>query len=133
MNSTAFWFGLKSFVVVVLLVCTVGLAVSSIPGTQLSGEEIKKLLTGNTIHGVWGSTEYFQFFNSNGTTLYQAVGQSADQGTWSVNTTQYCSRWGGAPSCYDLYQDGKKLLWAVSSATYYSSEVLVGNQLPKAK
>ncbi len=116
-----------------LLACTSVLAGSGIPGTKLSGEAIKKILAGNTIHGFWNTIEYHQFFNTDGTTLYKPIGHTADKGNWFVNTNQFCSIWGRAQSCYDVYQDGKKLLWVVSSSTYYASEILAGNQLPKSQ
>ena len=98
----------------------------------LGSDEIRTLLTGNTVHGTWAGREYFSYFEAGGWTTYVAVGGSRTDGRWSVHDGKYCSVWAGAnESCYELQMDGSTLEWVTSAGQHYPSQVLPGNQLPK--
>lgn len=61
----------------------------------LSATEIEALLSGNTINGTWSGSEYTQYFDPNGMTVYIPKGRQPDVGKWRVNTEtdQYESWW----------------------------------------
>lgn len=95
---------------------------------KLSGDEIQKLLAGNSVHGVWGQSEYKSYFDPSGATVYHAVGRDPENGRWRTTATQYCSKWNDNESCYDLYQDGDKIIWVVpETGNRYPSVIVKGN------
>ena len=77
---------------VLLLVFSLSTAIAE---EALSAEEIKELLTGNTIEGTWSGSHYTQFFGKNGETAYIPEGRMPDIGRWRVNseTNEYESWW----------------------------------------
>ncbi|MGH6934418.1 MAG: hypothetical protein ACREEE_18535 [Dongiaceae bacterium] len=93
--------------------------------------EIAAALTGNTVHGMWGETEYYSYFDSNGVTIYTTK-QGADPGTWSAKNNQYCSIWAGTgEDCYNLLSDGDKIIWIVpASGDRHPSTLMQGKVEP---
>jgi hypothetical protein len=112
-----------------LLVAGAALAASK----PLTTDEIRALLTGNTVHGTWAGREYFSHFEANGWTTYVEPSEPASRGRWHAHHDKYCSKWGefGTESCYALELDGDTLLWVTSEGAHYPSVVLPGDQLPK--
>ena len=98
----------------------------------LSTDDIRTLLTGNTVHGTWAGREYFSYFEANGWTTYVEPGKPSSQGRWQAHDGKYCSKWGefGSESCYALEMDGDTL-WVTTDGARYPSTVLEGDQLPK--
>ena len=101
---------------------------------KLSAVEIQRVLTGNTIEGIWRGTPYRSFFAADGTTIYAAQGEEPTIGRWQADSVkgQYCSKWGAFGwDCYDLYSDGAdNIIWVVPSDGYRStSSLLMGRQL----
>lgn len=80
---------------------------------EISGSELTKLLTGNSIDGMWGETHYIQYFSETGRTLYKADGSPGDWGTWRINEDgEYCSTWrGGEENCYDVVDVDGTYYW----------------------
>ena len=99
----------------------------------LTTDEIRALLTGNTVHGTWAGREYFSFFEADGWTFYVEPGKPESRGRWQAAGDKYCSKWGefGTESCYALELDGDTLLWVTKDGARYPSRVLPGEQLPK--
>jgi hypothetical protein len=98
----------------------------------MTTEEIAAALTGNTVHGMWGETEYYSYFDANGVTIYTTK-EGSDPGTWSAKNDQYCSVWAGSgEDCYDLLSDGDKIIWIVpASSARHPSTLLPGKVEPK--
>ena len=81
---------------------------------KLTSQEIKQLLTENTIRGVSKRTgySYIIYYKSE----KKIVGKSAsqrDKGTWSVSDDEgYCQRWrkwlGGKKNCFAIVKEGEK-------------------------
>jgi hypothetical protein len=92
---------------------------------KMTGAEIRAALTGNSVRGFWGQTEYKSFFDVDGSTIYHAKGRDPDRGRWRATDTQYCSTWRDTESCYDLYRNGDMIIWLVpeSGARYPSTLV----------
>ena len=115
----------------------IALFVTTIPALAapkpLTTDEIRTLLTGNTVHGTWAGREYFSYFEANGWTTYVEPGKPSSQGRWQPHDGKYCSKWGefGSESCYALEMDGDTLLWVTTEGARYPSTVLEGDQLPK--
>ncbi|HEY3145899.1 MAG TPA: hypothetical protein VGJ75_06095 [Dongiaceae bacterium] len=99
----------------------------------LGTDDIRSLLTGNTVHGSWAGKEYFSYFEANGWTTYVEPGKPSSQGRWQAHADKYCSKWGemGSETCYALEMDGDTLLWITSEGARYPSKILLGDQLPK--
>ncbi len=95
---------------------------------KLSGEEIHKLLAGNSVHGMWGPTEYKSYFGADGTTLYHAKGRDPSNGLWRTTSTQYCSKWNDNETCYDLYMDGETIVWYVAETGHRYPSTLIKGQ-----
>jgi hypothetical protein len=95
---------------------------------KLTGDEIHKLLAGNSVHGMWGQSEYKSYFDPGGATTYHAKGRDPSSGYWRTTATQYCSTWNDHESCYDLFQDGDQIIWLVpDSGNRYPSTLVKGN------
>lgn len=85
-----------SLVFVVAGFCSPGFAAS-----YMSGEEIRQVLSGNTIESPTGSWRVY--FDPSGENRAQE-GEIKDKGTWEVFDDHYCARW-------DNWVDGKLLCW----------------------
>ena len=114
------------------LLTAVSLLASTLGATagehKLSGDEIHKLLAGNSVHGMWGASEYKSYFDPGGATTYHAKGRDPASGYWRTTATQYCSTWNDHEACYDLYQDGEKIIWVVpDTGNRYPSTLLKGD------
>lgn len=90
--------------------------------------QLLKLLSGNTMYGVWAGKSYQQYFNPNGSTRYLEEGAPEAQGNWEVNAKgQYCSVWppAGRWVCYNVRVDGNQIFWQ-SGDDYFPSEIKAG-------
>jgi len=119
-------------VIAALVLCLAALPAWSAP-KPLGTDEIRSLLTGNTVHGNWAGRDYFSYFEANGWTTYVEPGKPSTLGRWQAHDNKYCSKWGevGTESCYALEMDGDTLLWVTSEGARYPSRILPGDQLPK--
>jgi len=99
---------------------------------KLTGPEIAALFAGNSVEGMWGTKHYRSYFGTDGSTLYQAVGEPQQAGRWRASETQYCSKWEmGGESCYDIFQDGDRVIWsAPESGHRYESTLIEGKAVP---
>ena len=107
------------------------------PGAQaaekkLTTDEIKQAFAGNSIHGLWGATEYYSFFDADGSTSYTTK-SGTDWGRWAAAHDQYCSKWQmSGESCYDIYRDGDEIIWVLpASGKRYQSTLQAGKAEPK--
>jgi hypothetical protein len=105
-------------------------AVAALPAEAadepLKGAAIQALLSGNSVHGTWGSTEYWSYFAADGSTLYR-TGRGVDRGQWRVKGDQYCSIWPqSGESCYGLARDGDQLIWLTAEGKRYPSSIIPG-------
>ncbi len=94
-------------------------------------DELRTLLSGNTMRGRWAGRPYTQFFDPNGQTRYKEDARQLELGRWRVNERgQYCSVW--PPSdrwvCYNVRVSGNTLYWQ-SGDDYYPAEVQSGQHL----
>ena len=109
------------------------LALPALAGEEkLTTDAIKQTFTGNSVHGFWGDTEYYSFFDGDGSTSY-ITKRGTDWGRWAAAHDQYCSKWQmSGESCYDIYRDGDKIIWVVpASGKRYDSTLLSGKPEPK--
>ena len=117
-----------------LLVLALAAAPALAEPTRLDGKAIADALTGNTVHGLWGGTEYWSWFGAGGVTTYVVRGRPPQNGAWRAAAQQYCSTWreGGGESCYELWRDGDTITWVVpETGARYPSTLLPGDQLPR--
>ena len=92
----------------------------------LTGAQIQALLSGNSVHGIWGSTEYWSYFAADGSTLYR-TSRGVDRGQWHVKGNRYCSLWPqSGESCYGLARDGDRLIWLTEDGKRYPSNLISG-------
>ena len=62
---------------------------------QVSAAQIMELLNGNTIVGTWSGSNYRQYYDASGFTVYVAEGAPPSRGKWRVKeeTDEYDSWW----------------------------------------
>lgn len=95
-------------------------------------EEIKSLLTGNTIQGTWFGEEYRQYFKPGGYTIYSPKNSQELEGKWRVNekTDEYESWWEQSGwSKYRIIRQNGELYWLGSNTEPQPFLILPGNQL----
>ncbi len=54
--------------------------------SNMSADEIVRLLSGNTAEGVWDGTAYKSYFAGDGTTVFAPANADALAGKWRVNS-----------------------------------------------
>jgi hypothetical protein len=112
-----------------------GCSLASLPSVaeerKLATDEIRKAFAGNSVHGMWGQTEYYSFFDPGGSTDYTTK-RGTDRGRWRAAHDQYCSQWQmSGESCYDIYRDGDRIIWVVpSSGARYDSTLVPDRRRP---
>jgi hypothetical protein len=97
---------------------------------QMTPEEFREILTGNTLIGEWAGSPYRQYFGENGTTMYLS-NSSESEGTWRVaDDGKYCSVWPPSPAeaCYTVTRQGEELIW-YSGSNRYPATVVKGDKL----
>lgn len=79
-------------------------------GPPLSGEEITKLIVGNTVNGAVGG-QSFSFYYKSAVSVSGMIGDDGDDdsGTWEIKDgNTYCSEWivffDGVKRCYKWYK-----------------------------
>ncbi len=80
---------------------------------QLSGDEIKKLITGNTVKGPIGARPYSFYYKPTGEVGGVIGAGGAGSGTWKIKQgNAYCHTWtdlfDGVEHCYEWHKDGKR-------------------------
>lgn len=74
-------------------------------GPALTGDEIKRLIDGNTVQGPMGREMYDWYYQSNGQVTGVVGASDDDSGTWEIKDSKvYCHEW-------DQYFDGEKLCY----------------------
>jgi hypothetical protein len=99
---------------------------------QLEAAEIEELLAGNTISGTWSGTQYKQFYEADGLTVYVPDGGSADEGKWRVDpaTDNYESWWEATGWVgYQIVRDGDTYYWVDGDGGRHPFVVLEGKQV----
>ncbi len=71
--------------------CCLGARPSAAVEKKLATDESQKAFSGNSVHGMWGQTEYYSFFDPTGATDY-ATRRGTDRGRWRAAHDQYCSQ-----------------------------------------
>jgi len=92
-------------------------------------QQLSRLLSGNTLDGVWAARPYRQFFSASGSTRYKETEGAESSGRWRINSQGwYCSVW--PPSdrevCYQVLVEGNNIYWK-SGDDYYPSIVIKGD------
>ena len=114
------------------IACSLGARSAAAEEKKLTTDEIQQAFAGNSVHGMWGQTEYFSFFDPSGATDYTTK-RGTDRGRWRAAHDQYCSQWQmSGESCYDIYRDGDRIIWVIpSSGTRYDSTLMPGEATPR--
>ena len=115
---------------IVILTLVTGQAVAE--SRIITGDEVRQLLTENTIIGKWGEQEYRQLFQKNGKTIYAPRKGQSTLGDWKINadTGHYESTWGSGWTSYKIAEEKGKYFWIdPGGLPPQSFEVLSGNQL----
>jgi len=97
---------------------------------EVSGNDLARLLTGNSIDGNWGETHYIQYFAESGRTLYKADGSPGNWGTWRINDEgYYCSTWrGGEENCYLVVDIDGAFFWqSTDGQKTYPFDIIEGD------
>ena len=79
----------------------------------LTGEEVRELISGNTLKGGWRARPYEFDYKPDGT-VYGTIWTSPDRGKWYIDGDKFCQRWveffGGDRRCYQWYRAGDRFL-----------------------
>ena len=74
----------------------------------LNGEELTKLISGNTFRGAWEGQQLTMVYYENGVVRGSQGLTSSDGGTWTVDEDVYCHRWtrlfGSTRRCYKWWK-----------------------------
>ena len=74
----------------------------------LSGEEVSKLISGNTFNSAWQAERLLIVYYENGVVRGRLGLSGSDSGTWTVEGDVYCHDWvryfGGTRRCYKWWQ-----------------------------
>src|SRR5262249_41123120 len=82
----------------------------------LRGDDVQRVLTGNTLVGYDDAGPFWMYYPSLGTIWGQASNGDVDVGRWRVNGDYYCRTWrrwrGGEEQCWRFATDGSsRLIW----------------------
>jgi len=76
--------------------------------TALSGEEVTKLISGNTFNSAWQAERLLIVYYENGVVRGRLGLSGSDSGTWTVEDDVYCHNWvryfGGTRRCYKWWK-----------------------------
>ena len=74
----------------------------------LNGEQVTKLISGNTFRGAWEAQQLTMVYYENGVVRGSQGLTGSDSGTWAVDEDVYCHRWvrlfGRTRRCYKWWQ-----------------------------
>lgn len=121
---------------------------------KLSGSEIVRLLSGNSVQGEWNGSTFQGYFAPNGTAYFQNEGGDMQVGHWSAHEKEYCVTWNeqanpaaqtqgldagfdmtnasesGNADCFSVYQNFNKVIWVEPESGVSHTSVLVEGQVP---
>jgi hypothetical protein len=110
MSKMLEWPGFLLTILLVTLVAGCGsLGGPKIVGSAFTGDEIRKLIVGNTLQGPAGTQMYDWYYAGDGA-VTGVIGASNDHsGTWLIKDGNvYCHRWDqyfdGVQHCYEFYK-----------------------------
>jgi hypothetical protein len=121
---------------------------------KLSGSEIVRLLSGNSVQGEWNGETFQGYFAPDGTAYFQREGGELQVGQWSAHEKVYCVAWNdrarnvaqtqglaggfdmmndssaGAEDCFSVYQNFNKVIWVEPGSGESHTSVLVEGTVP---
>jgi len=91
---------------------------------MLTGDQIRELVSGNTIAGAMlESGAYAEFYQEDGT-----IRGDGYTGMWSIDGDTMCFQYGEDPaSCWNVSQDGETIQWVQDGAVAGDGMVAEGN------
>ena len=104
------WPGLLLLVSLVSLMSGCGsMGGPKIVGPAFTGDEIRKLIVGNTLQGPAGTEMYDWYYQGDGAVTGVVGASDDDSGTWLIkNGNVYCHDWDqyfdGVQHCYEFYK-----------------------------
>lgn len=104
------WWGLLLMTPLIVLIGGCGsLGGPKIVGPAFSGDEIRKLIVGNTLQGPAGTEMYDWYYQGDGAVTGVIGASNDDSGTWLIKDGNvYCHTWDqyfdGVQHCYELYK-----------------------------
>lgn len=107
-----------------LILILLGITTTAMAGAEmerfLTQQQIKTLLTGNTLHGLHIGAHTRQYFSESGTTLWLKEGDNKPrEGRWKIVNNQYCSQWRSKESwsCYHIVHDKMQEIYYFTQST----------------
>lgn len=104
-----------------VLMMTLGISIAcgdaarSAPAADfLSGDEVEKLIVGNTLQGSYLANQLTMVWYDNGVVRGAMGLTGSDDGTWEIKGDLYCHEWttyfGGVPHCYKWRPQGERFV-----------------------
>lgn len=106
-------------------------SVAEAQSVKLSGQEIDKLLRGNTAVGLWDGAPYRQYFGADGVTIFAQKDARSARGEWRVKGDEYQSVWPGDSDWQGWFvmEYAGQWFWVSKKTPPTPFEVLDGAQL----
>lgn len=99
--------------------------------TQMTGQEIKSALVGNSLRGVDRSGKYVIHYSSDRKMKIVYNKKRIESGVWRIKGNKYCRRWaklgGGKERCVTFHRNGNKIVWVQTGKITDHSVLLRGN------
>ena len=84
----------------------------SLAGESLSGDQVRALITGNTLQGSFMANPLTMVFYADGVVRGSIGMTGSDSGTWEIEGDNYCNEWvtyfSGVRRCYQWVGDGDR-------------------------
>ncbi|HEY7689047.1 MAG TPA: hypothetical protein VH835_10155 [Dongiaceae bacterium] len=112
---------------VALASCLLASAAGS--GDKLTGDQIRSLVTGNTVQGsMEASGGYTEFYAEDGTIKGKDNTGANYQGAWSIDGDNMCFQYGDDPiACWQVAKEGDQIQWVKDGKIDGTGTLMQGN------
>jgi hypothetical protein len=100
------------------------LPLAALAGDALSGDQIRSLLSGNTVQGSMEATGvYTEFYAADGT-----IKGKDYSGVWSIDGNNMCFQYGSDPAaCWEVAKEGDQIQWVKDGKVDGTGTIVMGN------
>lgn len=105
------------------------LPLAALAGDALSGDQIRSLLSGNTVQGSMEATGvYTEFYAADGTIKGKDSAGKVYTGVWSIDGDNMCFQYGSDPAdCWQVAKDGDQIQWVIDGKVDGTGTIIMGN------
>ena len=98
-------------------------------GDALSGDQIRSLLSGNTVQGSMEATGvYTEFYAADGTIKGKDSTGKGYAGAWTIDGDNMCFQYGSDPAaCWQVAKEGDQIQWMSDGKVDGTGTIVMGN------